>query len=73
MLFYNLKNPKNLETITRVLFSNRRKIIKKNFLKLFKNKLSVAKDLNIDLRMRPEELSKETFYKIAEKYEKLFG
>ena len=72
ILFYNLKNPKNLETVTRVLFSNRRKIIKKNFLKLFKNKLSVAKDLNIDLKIRPEELSKETFYKIAEKYEKLF-
>ena len=61
---YNLKNPKNLETVTRVLFSNRRKIIKKNFLKLFKNKLSVARDLNIDLKLRPEELSKKTFYKI---------
>ena len=33
-----LKNPKNLEKVTRVLFSNRRKMINKNFNKLFKKK-----------------------------------
>ena len=33
---FNLKNPKNLETITRILFSNRRKMINKNLNKLFK-------------------------------------
>ena len=32
---YNIKKPKNLETITRILFSNRRKMINKNFFKLF--------------------------------------
>ena len=69
---YNLKNPKNLETVTRILFSNRRKIIKKNFLKLFKNNLPLANELNLDLKKRPGELSKETFYKIAAKYEELF-
>jgi len=30
---FNIKNPKHLETVTRVLFSNRRKMINKNFLK----------------------------------------
>ena len=70
--FFNIKNPQNLENITRILFSNRRKIIKKNFIKLF-GKNNVAKDLNLDLNKRPEELTSETFYKIAIKYEELFG
>ena len=67
-----LKNPKNLEKVTRVLFSNRRKMINKNFNKLFKKNTSIAKNLNINLNLRPEELSKEMFYKIAVKYESLF-
>ena len=70
--FFNIKNPKNLENITRILFSNRRKIIKKNFIKLF-GKNNVADDLNLDLNKRPEELTSETFYKITIKYEELFG
>jgi len=68
---FNLKNPKNLEKITRVLFSNRRKMINKNFNKLFRNNKSISKNLNINLNKRPEELSHETFYRIAEEYEKL--
>ncbi len=68
-LFY-LKNPKNLETVTRVLFSNRRKMVNKNFLKLFNGNAVIAKDLNLNLKQRPEELSNEMFYKIAIKYEK---
>jgi len=70
---FNLQNPKNLETVTRILFSNRRKMINKSFLKLFNNNISIAKDLNLDLKHRPEELSNEMFYKIAIKYEKLFS
>ena len=31
----------------------------------------MAKNLNIDLNKRPEELSNEMFYKIAIQYEKL--
>ena len=68
---YNLKNPKNLETVTRILFSNRRKMINKNFIKLFGNDNSVIKDLNLNTKQRPEELSNDMFYKIALKYEKL--
>ena len=69
---FNLKNPKNLEKVTRILFSNRRKIINKNFNKLFKQNKAIAKNLNINLNQRPEELSSEIFYKIALQYEKLF-
>jgi len=45
----NIKNPKHLETVTRVLFSSRRKMINKNFVKLFGHDKSVAKDLNLNL------------------------
>ena len=69
---FNLKNPKNLEKVTRILFSNRRKMINKSFNKLFKQNISVAEKLNINLSQRPEELSNEMFYKIALQYEKLF-
>ena len=69
---FNLKNPKNLETVTRILFSNRRKMINKNFNKLFKKKAYISKKLNLDLNKRPEELSREMFYKIATQYELLF-
>jgi len=71
--FFNLKNPKNLEKITRILFSNRRKMINKNFKKLFKEKLSMVENLNLNLNKRPEELSNETYYKIALEYERLFS
>ena len=68
----NLKNSQNLEKVTRILFSNRRKMINKNFKKLFKDKLHLVKNLDIDLNKRPEELSNETYYKITAEYEKLF-
>ena len=67
-----IKNPKNLETVTRILFSNRRKMINKNFLKLFNNNSSLADDLNLKMSKRPSELSNEMFYKITMQYEKLF-
>ena len=38
-----------------------------------KVKKMVAKELNLNLNQRPEELSNEMFYKIAMKYEKLFN
>ena len=69
---YYLKKPETLEHITRVLFSGRRKMINKNFNKLFKGNTSIAKKLNLDLSLRPQNLSNEMYYKIAVFYEKLF-
>jgi len=69
--FFHLKNPKTLEKVTQILFSNRRKMINKNLKKLFKTKLFLLNELNIDLKKRPEELNVESFYKIAMKYETL--
>jgi len=70
---FNIKNPKIIETVTRVLFSNRRKMINKNFAKLFRNNKTIAEELNLNLNQRPEELSSEMFYRIAMRYEKLFN
>ena len=68
---FNIKNPKNLEIVTRVLFSNIRKMINKNFKKLFNQNISISKNLNLNLNVRPEELNNEIYYKIAVQYEKL--
>ena len=46
-------------------------MINKNFNKLFRHNKLISKNLNINLNKRPEELSNEMFYKIAEQYEKL--
>jgi|TARA_B110000438_G_C15820360_1_gene654084 16S rRNA (adenine1518-N6/adenine1519-N6)-dimethyltransferase len=68
---YKIKNPKNLELVTRVMFSSRRKMINKSLMKLFYKNKSLIRNLNLDMRCRPEELSNETFYKIVENYEKI--
>jgi len=69
--FFKIKNPKNLEIITRVFFNQRRKMIKKPFNQIFKNSDQIAKKLNIDLNLRPQNLSPDTYYKIAKEYENL--
>ena len=66
---YGLKNISNLEKITGIIFSNKRKIIKKGVEKILnKNILSKIPDLNLSLR--PEEVSPKTFYEITKLYEK---
>ena len=69
--FYKIKNSKNLEMITRVFFNQRRKMIKKPFNQIFKNSIQVAKKLNIDLTLRPQNLSYDKYYKITAEYENL--
>ena len=48
-------------------------MINKNIKKLFSKNMSILKSLNLNLNVRPEELSNETYYKIATHYEKLLG
>ena len=71
--FYKLRNPKNLEKITRVFFNNRRKMIKKPFNQIFNGDLRILKKLKIDLNLRPQNLNFETYYKLTEEYEKLLS
>tara|TARA_X000001036_G_scaffold415502_1_gene431721 strand:- start:186 stop:983 length:798 start_codon:yes stop_codon:yes gene_type:complete len=69
-IFKKIKNIENLEKITRTLFSNKRKMINKNFSKLFRNSESLSKKLDINLSLRPDQLSENDFYRIVEYYEK---
>jgi len=67
--FYNFKDPKNLEHVTNIFFSQRRKMIKKPLKILFKNYEEISKKLNLDLNLRPQNLDHITYYKICELYE----
>ena len=69
--YFELKNAYNLEKITRIFFSQRRKMIKKPFNQIFPNNLEIAKKLDINLNLRPQNLNYEKYYKLAEEYEKL--
>ena len=69
--FFKLKDPKNLEKITRTFFMHRRKMIKKPFNQLFGEHPKIASDLKIDLNLRPQNLNFETYFKITNEYEKL--
>ena len=39
--------------------------------RIFKNSFQIAKKLNIDLNLRPQNLSPDTYYKITKEYENL--
>jgi 16S rRNA (adenine1518-N6/adenine1519-N6)-dimethyltransferase len=66
--FFPLNNPKNLEKLTRIFFMHRRKMLKKSYNLLFKGNLDIAKKLNIDLNLRPQNLNFETYYKLSEEF-----
>ncbi len=68
---FNFDNPKSLEKITNIFFNQRRKKIKKQFNYLFKNNLQIISKLNIDLNLRPQNLTPETYFKLAKELEKL--
>ncbi len=72
-VFQKLKEPKNLEKITRVFFNQRRKMIKKPFNQLFNGDQSIIDKLKIDLNLRPQNLDFDMYYKIASEYENLRG
>ena len=69
--FFALKNAKNLEIITRIFFSQRRKMLKKPFNKVFKNTKEVSEKFNIDLNLRPQNLTPEIYFKLVKEYESL--
>ena len=71
--FFKLKNSKNLEMITRVFFSHRRKMLKKPFNQTFINVKEVAEKFDIDLNLRPQNLEPEMYFKLTKEYEDLKG
>ena len=69
--FFEIENPKNLEMITRIFFSQRRKMLKKPFNQVFKNSKKVSEKFNIDLNLRPQNLEPEIYFSLVKEYENL--
>ena len=69
--YIKFKNSKNLEYITNIFFNQKRKMIKKPLNILFKDSKRVVDELDLDINLRPQNLKKDTFYKICLIYEKL--
>ena len=69
--FFEFKNPKNLEKITRIFFMHRRKMIKKPYKQLFDKNENIAFQMGIDLNLRPQNLNFDTYYELTKKYEYL--
>jgi len=69
--FYKIRDPKNLEKVTRIFFSQRRKMLKKPFNQLFNGNKKILDKLKIDLNLRPQNLDFEIYYKLTSEYEKL--
>ena len=68
---FKLNDAKNLEMITRVFFSQRRKMLKKPFNQVFNNAKEVADKFNINLNLRPQNLEPEMYFKLVKEYEDL--
>ena len=69
--FYPIKDAKNLEKITRIFFNQRRKMLKKPFNQIFNGDQKILDKLKIDLKLRPQNLDFETYYKLTSEFEKL--
>ena len=71
--FVKIRDPNNLEKVTRIFFNQRRKMLKKPFNQLFNGDQKILNKLKIDLNLRPQNLSLETYYNLANEYENLRG
>ena len=69
--FIEIKDPINLEKITRIFFSHRRKMLKKPFNQIFNGNTDLLDKFNLDLNLRPQNLDFDTYYKLTIEYEKL--
>ena len=69
--YVRFQSGKNLEMITRIFFSQKRKMINKPFKQLFNNNNEVLNRLKINLNLRPQNLSKEIYFEITKEYENL--
>jgi 16S rRNA (adenine1518-N6/adenine1519-N6)-dimethyltransferase len=71
--FFELKDAKNLEMITRIFFSQRRKMLKRPFNQVFNNAKEVSEKFNINLNLRPQNLKPEVYFNLVKEYESLRG
>ena len=68
---HEIKDPKNLEKVTKVFFSQRRKMVKKPINILFKNYRFDYKKFNINPSDRPQNVDISKYLKIVNEYESL--
>ena len=68
---HKIKDPKNLEKITKIFFSQRRKMIKKPINILFKNSKFNYKKFDIDPTCRPQNINISKYLEIVNEYESL--
>ena len=68
---HKIKDPKNLEKITKVFFNQRRKMVKKPINILFKNYKFDYKKFNINPTDRPQNIDISKYLKIVNEYESL--
>ena len=69
--FIKLNDPNNLEKVTRVFFNQRRKMLKKPYNQLFNGNQKILNKLKIDLKLRPQNLNLDTYYRLAYEFENL--
>ena len=66
---FKVKNIENLEKITHVFFSKKRKMINKGFKSIFKDPDKTANILGIDLKKRPSQLKEKEYFLITKYFE----
>ena len=69
-ILYKIKNIKNLEKITNLIFASKRKMINKILKNIFNDNSSLNK-LKINTKLRPSDISPDIYYKITEIYEEM--
>ena len=70
--YFNLKNPNNLEKITKVFFNQRRKMIKNPLKQIFKNPYIIVQKLKLDTNLRSQNLSPLNYFEITKESSSLF-
>ena len=69
--FFNINNPKNLEHVTNIFFSQKRKMINKPLKILFKDIDIISKKFDLDLTKRPQNLDPMVYFNLCKEYEDL--
>ena len=69
--YFQINKSKNLEMVTRIFFNQRRKMIKNPLKQLFNNYQEISDKLELNLNLRPQNLSLETYCNIVREYEKI--
>ena len=67
-LKFYIENIDNLEKITNIFFTNKRKMINKSLRKILSNK-KIKSIPNLNLKLRPQNLSPDLYYKITRLFE----